>query len=194
MAPKKDVASKKSEQVQDGVTTPIPVLPREDAPKKETKGKATPAKKASGEKKGNGRQKQNQSGNKKPGDDQDGQQKKLSPVSYPLASQVKKTLMEMYPDNGIKNVNETKQVCEAFMHTIVDNVMSGNNIALINYMTFKRVLRQARAHSNPQTGEPIMVDKHYVMAVDIKKDLKQAFKSIPVEADADSKKPQPPVL
>jgi len=109
------------------------------------------------------------------------QQRKLSPVSYPLASQVKKTLMEMYPDNSIKNVNETKQICEAFLHTIVNRVMEGKNVALINYMTFKRVLRQARMHCNPQTGGEILVDKHYVLGVDVKKDLKQSFKNIPVE-------------
>lgn len=189
MAPKKDVASKKTEQVQDVMTTPPPAVPHQDAPPAEKKGKNTAAKKETGGKKSKAAPKKKQPQNKKPVDEQDGQQKKLSPVSYPLASQVKKTLLEMYPENSIKNVNETKQVCEAFLHTIVDNVMRGNNIALINYMTFKRVLRQARAHSNPQTGEPIMVDKHYVMGVDIKKDLKQAFKSIPVEEENANKKP-----
>jgi len=182
MAPKKSVASKNTDQMQDSMSTPPPVVPHQDA--------APPAaaKKAPKGKKSGTASKKKQPQNKTPVDEQDGQQqKKLSPVSYPLASQVKKTLLDMYPDNSIKNVNETKQVCEAFLHTIVDNVMRGNNIALINYMTFKRVLRQARAHSNPQTGEPIMVDKHYVMGVDIKKDLKQAFKSIPVEEE--SKKP-----
>jgi len=182
MAPKKSVASKNTVQMQDSVTTtPPPVVPHQDAP--------PTTKKAPRGRKSDAAPKKKQPQNKKPVDEQEGQQKKLSPVSYPLASQVKKTLLEMYPDNNIKNVNETKQVCEAFMHTIVDNVMRGNNIALINYMTFKRVLRQARAHSNPQTGEPIMVDKHYVMGVDIKKDLKQAFKSIAVEDETASKKP-----
>jgi len=181
MAAKKDVSNTKTEKMQDVVSTPPPAVPHQDTPPaaKKTKG---------GKKPSTVSKKKKQPQNKTPVDEQDGQQqKKLSPVSYPLASQVKKTLLDMYPDNSIKNVNETKQVCEAFLHTIVDNVMRGNNIALINYMTFKRVLRQARAHSNPQTGEPIMVDKHYVMGVDIKKDLKQAFKSIPVEEE--SKKP-----
>lgn len=177
MAPKRDaMKNANGTDVQSTNVTPQqPPLPHQDAPPPPSK-KVTKKPNAPPKKKG-------ERAAKKMDKEQSGEGKKLKPISYPLASQVKKTLMEMFPDNSIKNVNETKQVCEAFLHTIVDNVMKGNNVALINYMTFKRVLRDARTHCNPQTGEPIQVDKHYVMAVDIKKDLKQQFKCIPVEND-----------
>lgn len=86
------------------------------------------------------------------------------------------------------NVQDVKTICEKFIQEIVDKTMDGNAVSLPNYLTFKRVLRKQRHHSNPnpnaKSKDPIIRPDHYVMVVSPKNHLRNAFFGIHVTPEA----------
>lgn len=75
---------------------------------------------------------------------------------------------------------DVKEVCEAFVRTIVDDVKAGNTVAFTNNFSFRRKLRGARTYKNLKTGDPMKKEQHFVFSMDVKPALKRAFESLPV--------------
>lgn len=80
------------------------------------------------------------------------------------------------------SVKDVKEVCEAFVKTLIGEVLRGRSVSLTNNMTFKRALRGDRVHKNPKTGEEVHKKAHYVMSMDVKPALKRQFEEIEVDA------------
>ena len=79
----------------------------------------------------------------------------------------------------LKN-KELKEICEAFVKTLVDNVKKGETVSFTNNMTFKRQQRCARTYKNLKTGEAINKPPHYVLCMQVKPALKKAFDELEV--------------
>ena len=112
----------------------------------------------------------------------DGEAKKrnMSAVSGEFVSQVQKALPE---DLSAKlRVKDVKEICEAFVKTLVGNVMDGKNVNFTNHMSFARRVRAARVYKNLKTKESIEKPKHYVLSMTVKPNLKKAFDAIEVTA------------
>jgi nucleoid DNA-binding protein len=77
-------------------------------------------------------------------------------------------------------VKDVKELCEAFVKTLVDKVRSGETVSFTNNMTFKRQVRSARTYKNLKTGDPIKKPPHYVMSMQIKPALKKVFDELEV--------------
>lgn len=105
--------------------------------------------------------------------------KTLSPVPMPLVKRVADTLGD---EIGKVTLKDIKAICEAFVKTIVQETLQGSTVALPNFMTFKRVLRNQRTHKNPKTKEEIVKPAHYVLTMDVKAQLKKSFEGVEVVA------------
>lgn len=114
-------------------------------------------------------------------------------VTQNTASEVSKMLKEkdFKPDLNIKQVRE---VCETFVQHMTNCVKNNKQFTLTNVATFKRMLRNERCNTNPQIYSKNTVNKdqlqkkiykppHYVMVMNVRKKLKDAFESIPVEGE-----------
>lgn len=106
----------------------------------------------------------------------------MSAVSNEFVSTVHKSLSE---DLAAKlRVKDIKEICEAFVKTLVGNVMDGKNVNFTNNMSFARRVRAARVYKNLKTQESITKPKHYVMTMTVKPSLKKQFDGVEVAADA----------
>ena len=52
-----------------------------------------------------------------------------------------------------------KKVIEAFQAEVTKQVVSGNEVQLLGFATFKKVVRPARAGRNPHTGESLQISE-----------------------------------
>jgi nucleoid DNA-binding protein len=105
-------------------------------------------------------------------------QRNMSAVSSDFVSQVLKSLSE---DLAAKlRVKDVKEMCEAFVKTLVTSVIDGKNVNFTNHMSFARKQRAARVYKNLKTQESITKDKHYVMTMTVKPSLKKQFDAVPV--------------
>lgn len=77
-------------------------------------------------------------------------------------------------------VKDVKDICEAFVKTLVDKVKKGETVSFTNHMTFKRQARRARTYKNLKTGESINKPPHYVLCMQVKPALKRAFDEVEV--------------
>jgi nucleoid DNA-binding protein len=96
-------------------------------------------------------------------------------VSRAFAKEVNKDIEDL----GLK-VGVVETVCSAFLNRIINEVKAGRNVTFKNTLTFKRVLRRDRTHQNPKTHEEIFKAAHYVIVLDMKKQLKEDFCKIEV--------------
>jgi len=112
-------------------------------------------------------------------DTQDGPKKRnMTAVSSDFVSTVQGQLSEEL--SGKLKIKDVKELCEAFVKTLVDKVRGGETVSFTNNMTFKRQVRSARTYKNLKTGDPIKKPPHYVMSMQIKPALKKQFDDLPV--------------
>lgn len=111
---------------------------------------------------------------------EDGEKKRnMSAVSAEFVGKVQESLSE---DLRAKlKQKEVKELCEAFVKTLVDTVKTGKAVNFTNHMSFARKLRTARVYQNLKTKEKIDKPAHYVFAMTVKPNLKKAFDAVPVE-------------
>lgn len=100
------------------------------------------------------------------------------PVSMTL---IKKMTAKYGDDLPEMDPKQLKIICDALIKTIVTEVMDGNNVTLMNHMSFKRVKRAARTHRIPKSTEVITKPAHFVMTMDVKPALKKTFTEIDVD-------------
>ena len=79
-------------------------------------------------------------------------------------------------------VKEIKEICEAFVKNLVDNVKTGKTVNFTNHMSFARKMRAARSYKNLKTQEKIDKPAHYVFTMTVKPNLKKQFDTLPVTA------------
>ena len=77
-----------------------------------------------------------------------------------------------------------KEVCEAFVKTLVNEVKTGKTVSFTNNFTFARRVRTARNYKNLKTGDPINKPAHFVMTMSVKPALKKDFDTITCEPAA----------
>lgn len=104
----------------------------------------------------------------------------MSAVSNDFVASVHKQLSEDL--NGKLRVKDVKEMCEAFVKTLVASVIEGKNVNFTNNMSFARKVRAARVYKNLKTQESITKPKHYVMTMTVKPSLKKQFDGIEVSA------------
>lgn len=75
-----------------------------------------------------------------------------------------------------------KEVCEAFIKTLVSEVKCGKTVSFTNNFTFARRVRTARNYKNLKTGDPINKPAHFVMTMSVKPALKKEFDTIKCDA------------
>jgi len=97
-------------------------------------------------------------------------------VSHAFAKDLKKENEEL----ANVNIDVVEAVCTAFLKHIIDSCKKGESVTFKNSLTFKRVLRKDRTHSNPKTKEKIFKPQHYAMVLEMKSTLKKEFSSIEV--------------
>lgn len=131
----------------------------------------TPAKKAPGPKR------QPKAAVTPASDNADGPKKRIMtavPSSFVSAveSSLSPELVEKLKTKGVK------EVCEAFIKTLVNEVKCGKTVSFTNNFTFARRVRTARNYKNLKTGDPINKPAHYVMTMSVKPALKKDFDTI----------------
>ena len=76
----------------------------------------------------------------------------------------------------------THLILNAFVQKILNDVKSGVPTSITNFVTFRRDVREARDHTNPQVkNSRIHVERHYNLKVDVKPAIRKAMKAIPLE-------------
>ena len=102
----------------------------------------------------------------------DGPKKRnMTAVSTDFVSSVQASLSEEL--SAKLKVKDVKEICEAFVKTLVEKVQAGDTVSFTNNMTFKRQVRSARTYKNLKTGDPIKKPSHYVMSMQVKPALKK---------------------
>lgn len=100
----------------------------------------------------------------------------MTAVPSAFVSAVEKSLpaelLEKLKTKGVK------EVCEAFVKTLVSEVKEGKTVSFTNNFTFARRVRTARNYKNLQTGGAITKPAHYVMTMNVKPSLKKDFDSL----------------
>ncbi len=115
--------------------------------------------------------------------DSDGPKKRVMtavPSSFVSAveSALSPELVEKLKTKGVK------EVCEAFVKTLVNEVKTGKTVSFTNNFTFARRVRTARNYKNLKTGDPINKPAHFVMTMSVKPALKKDFDTIVCEPPA----------
>lgn len=109
----------------------------------------------------------------------DGEKKRnMSAVSTDFVAKVQEQLSEAIKSK-LKN-KEVKEICEAFVKTLVDTVKTGKTVNFTNHMSFARKLRAARVYKNLKTQEKIDKPAHYVFTMTVKPNLKKSFDAVAV--------------
>lgn len=124
-------------------------------------------------------------------DDDNDNEKKSRVVNGCVSIQIVKQMMDKLPDEVPSNMSQKaiKAICDTFVKTVIENVKSGNNVTLTNYMTFKRALREERTHKVPKSDKVVTKPEHYVMCIDVKPALKTQFADVEItEKDRMAKK------
>lgn len=70
--------------------------------------------------------------------------------------------------------NETVLALDAFIETVTETLMSGDNVGLVGFGDFHVTERSAREGRNPQTGETIQIAAKKTPAFTAGKSLKDA--------------------
>lgn len=111
----------------------------------------------------------------------DGEVKKrnMSAVSTEFVSNVHASVSDDLKSK--LKVKDVKDLCEAFVKTLVESVKSGKTVNFTNHMSFARKLRAARNYKNLKTQENIEKPAHYVFTMAVKPNLKKQFDVLPVE-------------
>ena len=109
--------------------------------------------------------------------------KPLNPIPVYIAKQVKQSLEGQV---SVKNVEEIRAICKAFIDTIINNTLEGNAVALPNVATFKRVVRKARQHRNPKNSEPVYKSARYALSVEFRQKVKDQFVAAYLEENPDA--------
>lgn len=144
-------------------TSVAPPAATEPAPTTEKKVKAPRAKKAPAT---------------KPVADGDAKKRNMSAVSGEFVSAVHASLSEDL--KGKLKIKDAKEICEAFVKNLVDNVKSGKPVNFTNHMSFARKMRAARSYKNLKTQEKIDKPAHFVFTMTVKPNLKKQFDVLPV--------------
>lgn len=115
-------------------------------------------------------------------DDNDNTEKKGRVVNGCVSIQIVKQMMDKLPEDVPSNMTQKaiKAICDTFVKTVIENVKSGNNVTLTNYMTFKRALREERTHKVPKSDKVVTKPEHYVMCIDVKPALKSQFAEVEI--------------
>lgn len=122
--------------------------------------------------------------------------KKAAKADSAPADGPKKRVMTAVPSSFVSAVEATlspelveklktkgvKEVCEAFVKTLVNEVKCGKTVSFTNNFTFARRVRTARNYKNLKTGDPINKPAHYVMTMSVKPALKKEFDTLKCEA------------
>lgn len=110
----------------------------------------------------------------------DGEPKKrnMSAVSNDFVNSVHGALSEDLKSK--LKVKEVKELCEAFVKVLVENVKEGKTVNFTNNMSFVRKLRAARSYKNLKTQEKIEKPSHFVLTMTVKPNLKKTFDLIPI--------------
>lgn len=73
-----------------------------------------------------------------------------------------------------KSKAEAKLALDAVIDTLTDELVKGNEVALIGFASLKVVKTEARTGRNPSTGAPLEIPAKKVVKVTIGKALKDA--------------------
>ena len=115
-----------------------------------------------------------------PTTDAEPKKRNMSAVSTEFVNNVSAALSE---DVKAKlKVKEVKEICEAFVKTLVDGVREGKTINFTNHMSFARKKRAARSYKNLKTQEKIDKPAHFVFTMTVKPNLKKQFDALQVDA------------
>ena len=82
---------------------------------------------------------------------------------------------------------DVKELCEAFVKALVDDVKDGKAVSFTNNMSFRRKLRGARTYKNLKTGDPMKKEQHYVISMEVKPALKRVIETLPVVPEPEKK-------
>jgi nucleoid DNA-binding protein len=161
-------------------------------PKKTTKKEKTESVKEKKVTKGKGGAKEKETDTSDKEKDSDENQKvEQRAVTQSTAVDVNKMLKEQGNLTTLTN-KEVREVCETFVQHMINTVRNNKQFTLTNVATFKKMLRNERYNTNPQIYSDKVTNKddlqkkiykpaHYVMVMNVRKKLKDAFEEIPVE-------------
>ena len=97
----------------------------------------------------------------------------------------KKVLEFINTDEPTQSLNVTIKAAQTllngFVRMLIADTAAGRVNSITNFVTFKREVRKARDHKNPQTLDVVHVPDHYVMKVDIKPAVKNLLKALPID-------------
>lgn len=110
--------------------------------------------------------------------DGDAKKRNMSAVSAEFVSAVHINLSEDLKSK--LKIKDVKEICEAFVKNLVDNVKSGKTVNFTNHMSFARKMRAARSYKNLKTQEKIDKPAHFVFTMTVKPNLKKQFDVLPV--------------
>lgn len=69
----------------------------------------------------------------------------------------KAELIETVAEKSEVSKKAAGKMLDAFMETVSEQLQKGNDISLVGFGTFKKVLRKARTGNNPKTKEKIEI-------------------------------------
>ena len=91
-----------------------------------------------------------------------------------MATINKTDLTALIADKLGKSKTEAKLALDAVLDTLTDELVKGNEVALIGFASLKVVKTEARIGRNPATGAPLEIPAKKVVKVTIGKALKDA--------------------
>ena len=75
---------------------------------------------------------------------------------------------------------QVRSICETFLNVIIDKVKAGEDVTLLNFLKFERVLVKERTFSIPNSEEKTTKPEHYSMKVKIMDGTKATFENIAI--------------
>ena len=122
-----------------------------------------------------------------------------SAISDKVAKNVLATLLKEGNDGSdiatVAGLAGIKVICEAFCDMILNEVQEGNEVALTNFIKFKRVTMKPRAFNIPNSdqqsvnGKTVIKPERYALQVSIMAHTKKAFEAIPIVHEAEKSVP-----
>jgi DNA-binding protein HU-beta len=91
-----------------------------------------------------------------------------------MATLSKADLVSAIAEKSGKTKADTKTFLDAFLDTFTDELVKGNEIAIIGFANFKVEQVAERQGRNPGTGQPITIPAKKAVKVTIGKSLKDA--------------------
>lgn len=87
---------------------------------------------------------------------------------------MKKELIDQIADKTGKSKSDVKAITEAFLATVVSEVVQGNAVELRGFGTFSSVDTKERKGRNPQTGEALQIEAGRKPKFKVGKQFKEA--------------------